>query len=55
VAANLNEAGLLTRIMKHVGAITVRTYLLGVLAEKNVTEKREINPNDFENIKNCFK
>jgi 1-acyl-sn-glycerol-3-phosphate acyltransferase len=43
------QAGLLPRIMAYVGAITVeRTWRA---KGKDVTEKREINPNDTENIK----
>ena len=43
------EAGLLPRILSYVGAITVeRTWRA---KGKDVTEKREVNPNDTENIK----
>lgn len=43
------QAGILPRIMGYVGAITVeRTWRS---KGKDVTEKREINPNDTENIK----
>ena len=43
------EAGLLPRIMAYVGAITVeRTWRA---KGKDVTEKREVNPNDTENIR----
>lgn len=42
------ESGLLPRIMAYVGAITVeRTWRA---KGKDVTEKREVNPNDTENI-----
>ncbi len=43
------QAGILPRIMAYVGAITVeRTWRA---KGKDVTEKRDINPNDTENIK----
>jgi 1-acyl-sn-glycerol-3-phosphate acyltransferase len=43
------ESGLLPRIMAYVGAITVeRTWRA---KGKDVTEKREVNPNDTENIR----
>lgn len=43
------EAGLLTRILAYAGAITVeRTWRS---KGKNVTEKREVNPNDTKNIR----
>lgn len=43
------ESGLLPRIMAYVGAITVeRTWRA---QGKDVTEKREVNPNDTENIR----
>lgn len=43
------ESGLLTRILAYAGAITVeRTWRSN---GKDVTEKREVNPNDTENIK----
>ena len=43
------QAGLLTRIMAYAGAITVeRTWRS---SGQDVTEKRDINPNDTENIK----
>jgi len=43
------ESGLLPRIMAYVGAITVeRTWRE---KGKDVTEKREVNPNDTENIR----
>jgi 1-acyl-sn-glycerol-3-phosphate acyltransferase len=43
------EAGLLPRILSYIGAITVeRTWRE---KGKDVTEKREVNPNDTENIK----
>ena len=43
------KAGLLPRIMAYAGAITVeRTWRS---CGKDVTEKREVNPNDTENIK----
>lgn len=50
VAANETmKAGLLPRILAYVGAITVeRTWRAG---GKDVTEKREVNPNDTENIR----
>lgn len=48
-ASETMRAGLLPRIMAYVGAITVeRTWRAG---GKDVTEKREVNPNDTENIK----
>lgn len=43
------KSGLLPRIMSYVGAITVeRTWRA---KGKDVTEKRDVNPNDTENIK----
>jgi hypothetical protein len=43
------QAGLLPRILSYVGAITVeRTWRS---CGKDATEKREVNPNDTENIK----
>jgi hypothetical protein len=43
------QAGILPRILSYVGAITVeRTWRA---KGKDVTEKREVNPNDTENIK----
>lgn len=43
------QAGLLPRILSYVGAITVeRTWRS---KGKDVTEKREVNPNDTENIR----
>jgi 1-acyl-sn-glycerol-3-phosphate acyltransferase len=43
------KAGLLPRILAYVGAITVeRTWRV---KGKDITEKREINPNDTENIR----
>jgi 1-acyl-sn-glycerol-3-phosphate acyltransferase len=43
------EAGLLPRILSYVGAITVeRTWRC---KGKDVTEKKEVNPNDTENIR----
>ena len=43
------ESGILPRIMGYVGAITVeRTWRA---KGKDVTEKKEVNPNDTENIK----
>jgi 1-acyl-sn-glycerol-3-phosphate acyltransferase len=43
------KAGLLPRILAYVGAISVeRTWRAG---GKDVTEKREVNPNDTENIR----
>ncbi len=48
-ASETMRAGLLPRILAYVGAITVeRTWRCG---GKDVTEKREINPNDTENIR----
>ncbi|MEK8179708.1 lysophospholipid acyltransferase family protein [Flavobacterium buctense] len=48
-ASETMKAGLLPRILAYVGAITVeRTWRSG---GKDVTEKREINPNDTENIR----
>ncbi len=48
-ASETMKAGLLPRILAYVGAITVeRTWRAG---GKDVTEKREVNPNDTENIK----
>jgi 1-acyl-sn-glycerol-3-phosphate acyltransferase len=43
------QAGLLPRILSYIGAITVeRTWRA---KGKDVTEKRDVNPNDTENIK----
>jgi 1-acyl-sn-glycerol-3-phosphate acyltransferase len=43
------QSGILPRILAYVGAITVeRTWRAG---GKDVTEKKDINPNDTENIK----
>jgi hypothetical protein len=48
-ASETMKAGLLPRILAYVGAITVeRTWRSG---GKDVTEKREVNPNDTENIR----
>lgn len=48
-ASETMKAGLLPRILAYVGAITVeRTWRA---KGKDITEKREINPNDTENIK----
>jgi 1-acyl-sn-glycerol-3-phosphate acyltransferase len=48
-ASETMKAGLLPRILAYVGAISVeRTWRAG---GKDVTEKREVNPNDTENIK----
>ena len=48
-ASETMKAGLLPRILAYVGAITVeRTWRAG---GKDVEEKREVNPNDTENIK----
>jgi 1-acyl-sn-glycerol-3-phosphate acyltransferase len=48
-ASETMKSGLLPRIMAYVGAITVeRTWRAG---GKDVTEKREVNPNDTENIR----
>lgn len=47
-ASETMKAGLLPRILSYVGAITVeRTWRAG---GKDVAEKREVNPNDTENI-----
>jgi 1-acyl-sn-glycerol-3-phosphate acyltransferase len=52
-ASETMKAGLLPRIMAYVGAITVeRTWRSG---GKDVTEKKEVNPNDTENIKIALK
>jgi hypothetical protein len=46
------HAGLLPRILSYVGAITVeRTWRA---KGKDVTEKREVNPNDTENIRTAL-
>ncbi len=51
-ASETMKAGLLPRILAYVGAITVeRTWRSG---GKDVTEKREVNPNDTENIKTAL-
>jgi len=48
-ASETMKAGLLPRILSYVGAITVeRTWRAD---GKDVTEKRDVNPNDTENIK----
>jgi 1-acyl-sn-glycerol-3-phosphate acyltransferase len=48
-ASETMKAGLLPRILAYVGAITVeRTWRSG---GKDVTEKRDVNPNDTENIR----
>jgi 1-acyl-sn-glycerol-3-phosphate acyltransferase len=48
-ASETMKAGLLPRILSYVGAISVeRTWRAG---GKDVTEKRDINPNDTENIR----
>jgi len=48
-ASETMKAGILPRILAYVGAITVeRTWRAG---GKDVTEKRDVNPNDTENIK----
>ncbi|MFZ4106949.1 lysophospholipid acyltransferase family protein [Flavobacterium sp.] len=48
-ASETMKAGLLPRILSYVGAINVeRTWRAD---GKDVTEKREVNPNDTENIK----
>lgn len=48
-AGETMRAGLLPRILSYVGAITVeRTWRSG---GKDITEKKEVNPNDTENIK----
>lgn len=48
-ASETMRAGLLPRILAYVGAITVeRTWRSG---GKDVTEKKEVNPNDTENIR----
>ena len=48
-ASETMKAGLLPRILAYVGAITVeRTWRAG---GKDVTEKREVYPNDTENIR----
>lgn len=48
-ASETMKAGLLPRILAYVGAITVeRTWRAD---GKDVTEKRDVNPNDTENIK----
>ncbi len=47
------ESGLLPRILSYVGAISVeRTWRAG---GKDVSEKRDVNPNDTENIKIALK
>ena len=52
-ASETMKAGLLPRILAYVGAISVeRTWRAG---GKDVTEKREINPNDTENIRIALK
>ena len=52
-AAETMKAGILPRIMAYVGAITVeRTWRSG---GRDVTEKKEINPSDTENIKIALK
>jgi 1-acyl-sn-glycerol-3-phosphate acyltransferase len=48
-ASETMKAGLLPRILAYVGAISVeRTWRAG---GKDVTEKKEVNPNDTENIR----
>lgn len=48
-ASETMKSGILPRILAYVGAITVeRTWRSG---GKDVAEKREVNPNDTENIK----
>jgi len=48
-ASETMKSGLLPRILAYVGAIAVeRTWRAG---GKDVTEKKEVNPNDTENIK----
>ena len=48
-ASETMKAGLLPRILAYVGAISVeRTWRAG---GKDVTEQREVNPNDTENIR----
>lgn len=48
-ASETMKSGLLPRILSYVGAISVeRTWRWG---GKDVTEKREVNPNDTENIR----
>lgn len=48
-ASETMKSGLLPRILSYVGAISVeRTWRAG---GKDVTEKREVNPNDTENIR----
>jgi 1-acyl-sn-glycerol-3-phosphate acyltransferase len=48
-ASETMKAGLLPRILAYVGAISVeRTWRAG---GKDVTEKRDVNPNDTENIR----
>ena len=48
-ASETMKSGLLPRILAYVGAISVeRTWRAG---GKDVTEKREVNPNDTENIR----
>ena len=48
-ASETMKAGLLPRILSYVGSISVeRTWRAG---GKDVTEKREVNPNDTENIR----
>jgi 1-acyl-sn-glycerol-3-phosphate acyltransferase len=51
-ASETMKSGLLPRILAYVGAITVeRTWRAG---GKDVTEKKEVNPNDTENIKTAL-
>ena len=48
-ASETMKSGLLPRILSYVGSISVeRTWRAG---GKDVTEKREVNPNDTENIR----
>ena len=48
-ASETMKSGLLPRILSYVGSISVeRTWRAG---GKDVAEKREVNPNDFENIR----
>lgn len=52
-AGETMRAGLLPRILSYVGAITVeRTWRAD---GKDITEKKEVNPNDTENIKTALK
>ncbi len=52
-ASETMKSGLLPRILSYVGSISVeRTWRAG---GKDVTEKREVNPNDTENIRIALK